>query len=138
MHDTRVTVVLASSDGGESRSEGELIEIPYGTRVLRAVGIFLVAMVASVALIPIPIIHLLGPPLLLIGGGIAAGRQLRAVARLTPIRLACPKCQAVNRIGGGFGMIHPDRPLEISCDTCRRGLEVRIERAATPPSARSD
>jgi hypothetical protein len=128
MHDHRVTVVLTSGDGGEVRGEGELVEIPFGTRVLRAVGIFVVAMVASVALIPIPIIHLLGPPLLLIGGGIAAARQLRAVARLTPIRLACPKCQAVNRIGGGFGMIHPDRPQELSCDSCRRGLTVTLER----------
>ncbi len=128
MHKRPVMVALASADGGEVRGEGELIEIPYGTRVLRAVGIFVVAVLASVALIPIPIIHLMGPPLLLIGGGIAAGRQLRAVARLTPIRLACPKCQAVNRIGGGFGMIHPDQPLEISCDSCRRGLTVTLER----------
>ena len=128
MHKRPVMVALVSADGGEVRGEGELIEIPFGTRVVRAVGIFVVAMLASVALIPIPIIHLMGPPLLLIGGGIAAGRQLRAVARLTPIRLACPKCQAVNRIGGGFGMIHPDQPLEISCDSCRRGLTVTLER----------
>ena len=128
MHKRPVMVALASADGGEVRGEGELIEIPFGTRVVRAVGIFVVAMLASVALIPIPIIHLMGPPLLLIGGGIAAGRQLRAVARLTPIRLACPKCQAVNRIGGGFGMIHPDQPLAINCDSCRRGLTVTLER----------
>ena len=128
MHRRLVMVALVSADGGEVRGEGELIEIPFGTRVVRAVGIFVVAMLASVALIPIPIIHLMGPPLLLIGGGIAAGRQLRAVARLTPIRLACPKCQAVNRIGGGFGMIHPDQPLAISCDSCRRGLVVTLER----------
>ncbi|MBK9548708.1 MAG: hypothetical protein IPO52_06290 [Gemmatimonadetes bacterium] len=128
MHKRPVMVALVSADGGEVRGEGELIEIPFGTRVVRAVGIFVVAMLASVALIPIPIIHLMGPPLLLIGGGIAAGRQLRAVARLTPIRLACPKCQAVNRIGGGLGMIHPDQPLEISCDSCRRGLTVTLER----------
>lgn len=128
MHKRPVMVALVSADGGEVRGEGELIEIPFGTRVVRAVGIFVVAILASVALIPIPIIHLMGPPLLLIGGGIAAGRQLRAVARLTPIRLACPKCQAVNRIGGGFGMIHPDQPLEISCDSCRRGLTVTLER----------
>jgi|CXWL01.1.fsa_nt_gi hypothetical protein len=128
MRERQVTVVLASGDGNEVRGEGVLTEIPYQTRLLRAAGIFVVAMVASVALIPIPIIHLMGPPLLLIGGGIAAGRQLRAVARLTPIRLACPKCQAVNRIGGGFGMIHPDRPLDVSCDSCRRGLVVRVER----------
>ena len=128
MHRRLVMVALVSADGGEVRGEGELIEIPFGPRVVRAVGIFVVAMLASVALIPIPIIHLMGPPLLLIGGGIAAGRQLRAVARLTPIRLACPKCQAVNRIGGGFGMIHPDQPLEISCDSCRRGLTVTLER----------
>lgn len=128
MHRRLVMVALVSADGGEVRGEGELIEIPFGTRVVRAVGIFVVAMLASVALIPIPIIHLMGPPLLLIGGGIAAGRQLRAVARLTPIRLACPKCQAVNRIGGGFGMIHPDQPLAISCDSCRRGLTVTLER----------
>lgn len=128
MHKRPVMVALVSADGGEVRGEGELIEIPFGTRVVRAVGIFLVAVIGAVALIPIPIIHLMGPPLLLIGGGIAAGRQLRAVARLTPIRLACPKCQAVNRIGGGFGMIHPDRPLEVSCDSCRRGLVVTLER----------
>ncbi len=137
MHERMVTVVLMSGGGESVTGAGVLTEIPYRTRLLRAVGIFVVALVTAVALIPIPIIHLMGPPMLLIGGGVAAVRQLRAVARLTPLRLACPKCQAVNRIGGGFGMIHPDQPVEISCDSCRRGLTMRLGSAVTPSSARS-
>ena len=70
MPERAVTVVLSSGDGGEVRGEGVLREIPNSTRVLRAGGFFFGAIVLAAALIPIPIIHFIGPPALIIGGGV--------------------------------------------------------------------
>lgn len=126
MPERAVTVVLASADGGEVRGEGVVTELAPQARALRAAGFLLGAVVLAASLIPVPIIHFIGPPALLITGGVVAVRQLRAVARLAPLRLACPKCQAVNRIGGGLGMAHPDRPIAVSCESCRRGLTVTL------------
>lgn len=77
-------------------------------------------------LIPIPIIHLVGIPLMLLVGIFAAAKQMTAAARLKPMRLACPACEAKNRIGGGFGYHHPDEPIEMNCDSCRRGLILKL------------
>jgi hypothetical protein len=126
MPERAVTVVLSSADGGEVRGEGVLREVTTPTRMLRAAGYLLGAVVLAASLIPVPIIHFIGPPALLITGGVVAVRQLRAVARLAPVRLPCPKCQAVNRIGGGLGMAHPDQPIAVRCESCRRGLTVRL------------
>ncbi len=128
MPERRVTVVLSSTDGGEVRGDGVVREIAASTRALRASGFLLGALVLAAALIPIPIIHFIGPPALLVAGLVTAVRQLLAVAHLAPLRLACPKCGAANRIGGGVGMAHPERPIALTCESCRRGLSVVLVR----------
>jgi hypothetical protein len=122
-----VTVVLASADGGEVRGEGVVREIANSARILRAAGFFFGSVLLAAALIPIPIIHFIGPPGLLVAGCVMALRQLRAVAQLAPLRLACPKCGTVNRVGGGVGLSHPERPFAVTCESCRRGLTVTID-----------
>jgi hypothetical protein len=126
MADRAVTVVVSSGDGAEVRGEGVVTELSLHARGLRAGGFLLGAVVLAASLIPVPIIHFIGPPALLISGGVMAVRQLRATARLAPLRLACPKCGAVNRIGGGIGVAHPERPIAVSCESCRRGLTVTL------------
>jgi hypothetical protein len=95
-------------------------------RMKRAALVMGGAVVLAGALIPIPIIHLLGIPLVLLAGIVMAGRQLTLAARLQPLRIACPKCGAVNRVGGGLGYRSVASGLDRTCDSCRRSLTMRI------------
>ncbi|MEP6590287.1 MAG: hypothetical protein ABJC19_03800 [Gemmatimonadota bacterium] len=126
MSDHAVTVSLESSGGSVTTASGTLQRFSPPQRALRA-GVFLLLGLGGAAmLIPVPIIHLVGIPLMLVVGIVAAMKQLRASARLKPMRLACPACEAKNRIGGGFGYHTADAPMDLSCDSCRRGLTLRI------------
>jgi hypothetical protein len=88
----------------------------------------LIAVLLASTLIPIPIVHLLGIPILLVTGVILAVRQVSMAGRLRPLRLACPKCGVPNRVGGGLGY-RTAEPRERMCDSCRRGLMLRIDPA---------
>ena len=121
-----VQVVLAAPGVSDTTAAGILCRFTPIDRVKRAALVFGGAVLLAATLIPIPIIHLLGIPLLLIAGIFMASRQLRAVGRLLPLRIACPKCGAVNRVGGGFGYHRPEGDHERTCDSCRRHLTMQI------------
>lgn len=122
----RVTVELASGDTESSRAEGELRIFSLAERLGRAALVFLGACALAALLIPVPIVHLVGIPLVLLLGVIAAVRQAVAVARLTPMRLPCPRCGAANSLGGGLGYRTTAGPIERQCESCRRALELRL------------
>jgi hypothetical protein len=94
--------------------------------VARAALVLLIALVLAAAIIPIPIVHLIGIPIILALGLVAAIRQLRSVALLTPLRMHCPRCGAVNGFGGGLGLRTTIGPLARNCEGCRRQLELRF------------
>lgn len=125
MPTTAVTVTLTSSGGTVTTAPGTLQRFTPVQRFVRAVIILLVGIGAAALLIPVPIIHLLGIPLVLLVSIVAAGRQSVTAARLLPLRLACPSCGAKNSVGGGLGYRNATEPIEISCDSCRRGLTLR-------------
>lgn len=119
-------VTLRAADGTSVSAEGWLREFTPVDRAKRAAVLMLLATGLAATLIPIPIIHLLGIPLLLIAGIVLAVRQLSLVARLRPLRIACPKCGGVNRVGGGLGYRSVAHPMDHSCDSCRRIFTMRI------------
>ena len=86
----------------------------------------LVGVLCAAALIPIPIIHLLGIPLALVAALVVAARQLRTGARLSRVSLACPRCAAPQLFGGASGLRTLDVPLAVRCDSCRRELTLSI------------
>jgi hypothetical protein len=137
MAERPVTVTLASG-GEQSSGPGQLAEISRGTRIGRALGFGLGSIVTAAVFLPIPIIHLLAPPAILITGGVLATRQFRATARLLPMRRPCPKCGAMTSLGGGIGIRHPEQPLEVRCGDCRRGLTRTIAEVAGAGDAASD
>jgi hypothetical protein len=127
MPDSRVRVILAAGGVSEVSVPGTLRVFTPVQRLTRAAAMMLVAIILAGSLLPIPIIHLIGPPALLITGMVLAVRQLRAGVRLAPTHIACPKCGYRNRVGGGQGWHNADHPMERHCDSCRRILEMRIE-----------
>lgn len=129
MLERAVTVSLSAAGTEPVRAPGVFSEFTMADRLRRSVIVLLVAVLLAATLIPIPIIHLLGIPLLLGGGVFLAIRQLTMIGRLRPLRIACPKCGEFNRVGGGLGLTSI-APRQRMCDSCRRGLTVRIDAAA--------
>jgi len=127
-----VAVTLEAPGAAAVTRDGVLCDFTAADRMKRATIVMMVAVVLAGALLPIPIIHLLGIPLVLITGIVMAGRQLACIARLQPLRIPCPKCQAVNRVGGGFGFRRVTGDLDRTCDSCRRRITMRIASPGAP------
>lgn len=127
VEERRVKVIL-STDGAEPVSvEGELTTFTLGERAIRAGVVFLAALMMAAAIIPIPIVHLVGIPLVLVIGSALSVRQFRSVARLSPIRAKCPKCGTDNSLGGGLGYRSATGPISRNCESCRRSLELSFK-----------
>lgn len=121
---SQVQLTLTAGDGEPTRATTALTVFTPAQRVTRAAAILAVALVVAVALIPVPIIHLVGIPLALLLGLALAARQLRTVARLAACTMACPKCGERTAVGGGLGLRSATGPLALSCQSCRRGLTL--------------
>lgn len=127
MADTRpVTVELAAGDA-VTRAAGELRTFSPAERLGRALLALLVAIAAAAAMIPIPIVHLIGVPLVLIAGVMLAIRQAMSVGRLAPLRLPCPRCGAPNSIGGGLGYRTVEGAMSRQCESCRRAMSLTMD-----------
>lgn len=126
-HDARTVQVTITTAGVEpSTGPGRLVEYSPGRRLLRAAGVFLAFVGLAALLIPIPVIHLVGIPLMLVLGLVTAARTLGREARLARMHLPCPKCGARNDLGGGLGLANPSGPFAITCSSCRRGLTMTL------------
>jgi hypothetical protein len=121
-----VTVTLATGAGETTTATGRLKLFNPGDRLRRALTTLGIGFLCAALLIPIPIIHLLGIPLAIVASIVISIRQFSSAARLDPLRMPCPKCNAINRVGGGLGIRHPELPVERNCDSCRRPLQLRI------------
>jgi hypothetical protein len=121
-----VRVTLEAAGGETTSADGVLREFSVMDRTRRALITLGAGLLCVAVLIPIPIIHLLGIPLALIASVVISIRQFSSTARLDPVRLPCPKCAGINRIGGGLGLRHPKQPVERMCDDCRRHLQLRM------------
>lgn len=127
MPERLIIVSLSATSGEATEAPGHLTLLTPGQRGLRAALTLLAAVVLSALIIPVPIVHLVGIPIVLLGGIVAAIRQYRGVARLEPLRIACPRCGGSNTLGGGFGYHDASGPIPRSCENCRRVLEIRFD-----------
>ncbi len=132
MPEPNVDVTLTAADGRESVVPGILTEVAAGTRFRRVAVTLGVALVLTAAMIPIPIVHFIGVPLVLIGGIAAAVWQGKQVATLERVEIPCPCCGAANRVGGGPGYPSTTGPFSHPCTNCRLPLTLRL----APISAR--
>jgi hypothetical protein len=125
MRSRPLTVSLSIAGADPAQQAGVFQEFTMMDRVRRSATIMLVAVLLAATLIPIPIVHLLGIPLLLLIGAVTAIRQLSMIGRLQAVRIPCPKCGEPNQIGGGLGRSSLE-PHEQVCDSCRRTLTMSI------------
>jgi hypothetical protein len=126
MRDRSVIVSLSIAGEEPTRAPGTFQEFTMLDRLRRSVVVMVVAVLLAATLIPIPIVHLLGIPLLLLTGVVLAIRQLSMIGRLQALKIACPKCGELNRVGGGLGR-SSIAPRARVCDSCRRALILSID-----------
>jgi hypothetical protein len=134
MREQPVTVSLSVAGAEPVRVPGTFQVFTLADRVRRSGMVMLVAVLLAATLIPIPIIHLLGIPLLLLTGVVLSIRQLSMIGRLKALKIACPKCGEPNRVGGGLGR-SSIAPQEHTCESCRRALTLTIDAEAGSPVA---
>lgn len=130
----RIATITLSTDGAASTHATTTVTMfspPQRTR--RAIVALVIGAAAAAALIPIPIIHLVGIPLALLTAIVIAVKQLRVAARVGRVRVACPKCAAPQAIGGGFGFGSIDEPIPMTCDSCRRMLTLTVDPGSVGP-----
>jgi hypothetical protein len=123
----KVVVTMSASGVDPVSREGELATFTIGERLVRAGVVMFAAIMLAAALIPIPIVHLVGIPLVLLIGIMLSVRQFRSVARLAPMRMPCPKCDAENLLGGGLGYRTVTGPIVRNCESCRRSMSVSFK-----------
>jgi hypothetical protein len=126
MPERTVMISLDAPGVASTHAEGTYDEFTPGRRLRRSVGMFLVMVLVAVPVAFVPIVHLIGVPLLLVTGIVLAILQLTYAGRLYTVHVPCPKCGGPNRIGGGLGR-RSLAPSERNCENCRRLLTLRID-----------
>ncbi|MBA2291351.1 MAG: hypothetical protein H0W15_02725 [Gemmatimonadales bacterium] len=133
MPERSATLTLSTDGAASTHATTTVTVFSPRQRTRRAIVALLIGAAAAAALIPIPIIHLVGIPLALLTAIVIAVKQLRVAARLGRVGVACPKCAAPQAIGGGFGFPSIDGPIPMTCDSCRRLLTLTVEPGPTAP-----
>lgn len=127
MPDRSATLTLDTDGAEPTRAVTTVTVFSPAQRARRAIVALLIGAAAAAALIPIPIVHLMGIPLALVTAIVIAVKQLRVAARVGRVAVNCPKCAAPQAIGGGFGFASIDGPIPITCDSCRRMLTLTVQ-----------
>lgn len=125
MADRPVVVRLEASGDAVTESPGTFTDFSSAQRLKRSGLVLLASIGLAMLFVPIPIVHLLAIPMILLAGVVLAIRQLSVVGRLAPLRMPCPKCGVMNRVGGGLGM-RSTALRERTCESCRRLLHREI------------
>ncbi len=112
-------VLLGSTEG--PRTAGTAVVKPgsLGGRATNAAKVFGGSVVASLVMLPIPIVHF-GIPLMLLVGIILAFFQLRPGIRLKRLEGPCPHCGVAQKYWVGLGLSPVQLPLEVNCESCRK------------------
>jgi hypothetical protein len=99
-------------------------EIGPGERAKRAGLAVLAGLVVSVLVIPIPIVHLVGIPLAVLGGLGAAVRLAGVRSTLRSVHGTCPRCEFQQSFFVGIGLFGYRLPMTLSCENCGRELRL--------------
>jgi hypothetical protein len=110
---------------GVQPAAGQLVvEHPSRGRRLREAALMVLGgAILAVALLPVPIIHLVGIGLFLTILVLAV-RRVRAPAVIRSAHGTCPKCGAEGAFFVGFGRKQLRLPLSTSCGTCAYPLTL--------------
>lgn len=120
-----LSVVLRAEGDPATVGNGELViaDIGLGRRLRGAAFLFVGAVALAALFLPIPLMHLAGIPIILVGIWLAA-RRLRNRAVIASARGRCPACGEETPLYVGFGSAPFKLPIQTSCAKCARTLRV--------------
>ncbi len=122
-HDVERTWQLRPTTVGTATAAHVVLQqFAGGERAWRAVRMLLAFIAIAILLTPIPIIHLVGPPLALIAGVVFAVRQYGVTETIRSVEAACPKCGTEQNFFAGFRVGAPKLPVTLTCEQCRKEL----------------
>ena len=96
-------------------------------RIARAGRAFGLALLAALIMLPIPIIHIIGPPLAIIIGIVLGFRRLGEGEIFVSAEGSCPFCHQQQYLG--LAQSRYRVPRNITCNSCRQPLELEATSA---------
>ncbi|HTO74278.1 MAG TPA: hypothetical protein VMJ30_10665 [Gemmatimonadales bacterium] len=96
-------------------------------RIARAGRAFGVAFLAALLMLPIPIIHIIGPPLAIIIGIVLGLRRLGEGEIFVSAEGSCPFCHHEQYLG--MAQSRFSLPRTLTCRSCRQPLELEANSA---------
>jgi hypothetical protein len=118
------TVALELREWGSGpvgAAEARVAVLGLRSRLLRATVPIALAMLGALALLPIPLMHLAGIPLLALGLYFGF-RNARAREVFRSASGTCPSCNTPTDLFVGFGRPPFKLPVKTSCGSCGRNL----------------
>lgn len=122
--------LLAAREGAQTQGTAVVKPGSLGGRAANAGKVFGASVVASLIILPIPIVHF-GIPLMLLLGLVLAGLQMRPGIRLKQLEGPCPHCGVSQKYWVGLGLSPISLPLELNCESCRKIVIVESIPAAS-------
>jgi hypothetical protein len=125
------TVALELREWGSGpvgAAEARVDLLGLGRRLLRGLMPVLLAMIGALLLLPVPLMHLAGIPLLALGLYFGF-RNARARQVFRSASGTCPSCDNTTDLFVGFGRPPFTLPVKTSCTSCGRNL--MLERVST-------
>lgn len=114
--------VEASSFGHEPVSmTASVTPFDRPARVRRAASIFGLCLLGALLTAPVPGLHLVAPPVFLIGGFVLARRRLRQELAIQGIEGPCPACAAPQQLPAPSP---PTFPATLACPGCGEFLKL--------------
>jgi hypothetical protein len=122
-----VDVFVVSRENTRTEAVAYRCDLTTGQRAGRAAMGLLVCWLLAVALVFVPIVHFVLPPIFLVAGPIVAWTRYKGTSVVLGGLAICPRCRAPMRIARAT----ENWPIEASCDECRAIVHVEPKPAAT-------
>jgi len=97
-------------------------QLTFQERLARAGRAFGLALLAALIMLPIPIIHIIGPPAALVIGLVLAVRRLGEGEIFVSAEGSCPFCHERQRLGLAGSRFRV--PCTLTCTSCRQPLQL--------------
>lgn len=98
-------------------------------RAARAGRVFGLGLLAALLMLPIPIIHIIGPPLAIIIGMVMGLRRLGEGEIFVSAEGSCPFCHHQQYLG--MAQSRFSLPRTLTCSSCRQPLELEADGATS-------
>lgn len=117
-HELRLTGFGVPATPVEAQSR----DLTMRDRMVRGAKALGMALLAALIMLPIPIIHIVGPPLALLIGLVMGARRLGEGTIFVAAEGECPFCHTSQRLGLTGSRFR--LPVEITCRSCRQPLQL--------------